>query len=52
MGFADSDFRNSQHMRLKVLDAHIAAGRLLPSLRWRAAKTAKATASEISSNAA
>jgi nucleoside-diphosphate-sugar epimerase len=35
MGFADRDFRNSQHMRLKVLEAHIAAGRLMPSLRWQ-----------------
>jgi nucleoside-diphosphate-sugar epimerase len=35
MGFADRDFRNSQHMRLKVLEAHIAAGRLLPTLRWQ-----------------
>jgi nucleoside-diphosphate-sugar epimerase len=36
MGFANRDFRNSQYMRLKVLEAHIAAGRLLPSLRWQA----------------
>jgi nucleoside-diphosphate-sugar epimerase len=35
MGFANRDFRNSQHMRLKVLESHIAAGRLLPSLRWQ-----------------
>jgi nucleoside-diphosphate-sugar epimerase len=35
MGFADRDFRNSKHIRLKVLDGHIASGRLLPSLRWR-----------------
>ena len=34
MGFADPDFRNSPYMRLKVLDAHIAAGRLTPDLRW------------------
>jgi len=34
MGFADPDFRNSSYMRLKVLDAHIAAGRLTPDLRW------------------
>jgi nucleoside-diphosphate-sugar epimerase len=34
MGFANRDFRNSQHMRLKVLDSHIASGRLLPTLRW------------------
>jgi hypothetical protein len=37
MGFADRDFRNSQHIRLKVLDGHIASGRLLPTLRWRQA---------------
>ena len=34
MGFADPDFRNSSYMRLKVLDGHIAAGRLTPDLRW------------------
>jgi nucleoside-diphosphate-sugar epimerase len=33
-GFADADFRNSSYIRLKVLDAHIAAGRLTPDLRW------------------
>jgi nucleoside-diphosphate-sugar epimerase len=36
MGFADRDFRNSSYMRLKVLEAHIAAGRLTPELRWSA----------------
>lgn len=36
MGFADPDFRNSSYIRLKVLDAHIAAGRLTPDLRWSA----------------
>ena len=35
MGFADRDFRNSQQIRLRVLEDHIAAGRLLPSLRWQ-----------------
>jgi nucleoside-diphosphate-sugar epimerase len=35
MEFADANFRNSQHMRLKVLEAHLAAGRLTPDLRWR-----------------
>jgi nucleoside-diphosphate-sugar epimerase len=35
MGFANADFRNSEHMRLKVLEGHIAAGRLLPDLRWK-----------------
>ena len=36
MGFADPDFRNSSYIRLKVLEAHIAAGRLTPDLRWSA----------------
>ena len=34
MRFADSDFRNSLYIRLKVLKSHIAAGRLSPDLRW------------------
>jgi UDP-glucose 4-epimerase len=34
-GFADAEFRNSQHIRLKALEAHIAADRLTPDLRWR-----------------
>ncbi len=40
MGFANTDFRNSEHMRLKVLEAHIAAGRLSSDLRWLSAFTA------------
>jgi UDP-glucose 4-epimerase len=36
MGFADPDFRNSSFIRLKVLDGHIAAGRLTPDLHWSA----------------
>jgi nucleoside-diphosphate-sugar epimerase len=36
MGFADPDFRNSAYIRLKVLEAHIAAGRLTSDLRWSA----------------
>lgn len=36
MGFADPDFRNSPYIRLKMLEAHIAAGRLTPDLRWSA----------------
>jgi nucleoside-diphosphate-sugar epimerase len=36
MGFADPNFRNSSYIRLKVLEAHIAAGRLSPDLRWSA----------------
>jgi nucleoside-diphosphate-sugar epimerase len=36
MGFADPDFRNSPFIRLKVLESHIAAGRLTPDLRWSA----------------
>ena len=34
MGFADPDFRNSPYIRLKLLEAHISAGRLTPDLRW------------------
>jgi nucleoside-diphosphate-sugar epimerase len=34
-GFADAEFRNSQHIRLRALEAHIAADRLTPDLRWR-----------------
>jgi nucleoside-diphosphate-sugar epimerase len=34
MGFADPDFRTSRYIRLKVLEDHIAAGRLSPDLRW------------------
>lgn len=34
MSFANPDFRNSTYIRLKVLDSHIAAGRLTPDLRW------------------
>jgi nucleoside-diphosphate-sugar epimerase len=35
MGFANAGFRDSQHMRLKALEAHLVAGRLTPDLRWR-----------------
>jgi nucleoside-diphosphate-sugar epimerase len=38
MHFADADFRNSQSMRLKVLEAHIANGRLDENLRWAGAE--------------
>ena len=34
MGFADSDFRASPYMRLKMLEAHRDAGRLDADLRW------------------
>jgi UDP-glucose 4-epimerase len=34
MGFADVDFRNSQLMRLRVLERHMTEGRLSPDLRW------------------
>ena len=34
MGFVDTNFRNSQNIRLKVLEAHLAAGRLGQDLRW------------------
>jgi nucleoside-diphosphate-sugar epimerase len=36
MGFSDPDFRNSPYMRLKMLEAHIASGRLTGELRWAA----------------
>jgi nucleoside-diphosphate-sugar epimerase len=34
MGFKDHDFRSSNYMRLKVLEQHIATGRMRPDLRW------------------
>jgi nucleoside-diphosphate-sugar epimerase len=34
MGFANPDFRNSSFMRLKVLEKHMADGRLTDTLRW------------------
>jgi len=34
MNFADADFRSSQFMRLKVLEAHMDAGRLDADLHW------------------
>ena len=34
MKFNDTDFRASQFMRLKVLEKHIAEGRLTEALRW------------------
>jgi hypothetical protein len=34
IGFADKDFRSSQQIRLKVLDRHMADGRLAEDLRW------------------
>jgi nucleoside-diphosphate-sugar epimerase len=34
MGFADSEFRASPYMRLKMLEAHRRAGRLDGELRW------------------
>lgn len=37
MGFADRDFRNSDLMRLKVLERHIDDGRLDTALRWNGA---------------
>lgn len=36
MGFNDADFRSSQAMRLKVLERHIAEGRLTDQLLWTA----------------
>jgi nucleoside-diphosphate-sugar epimerase len=35
IGFSDRDFRNSQQIRLKVLEDHIASGRLSPNLDWQ-----------------
>jgi nucleoside-diphosphate-sugar epimerase len=35
MCFGDRNFRNSQYMRLKMLERHLAAGRLSPELRWQ-----------------
>ncbi|KKC27764.1 NAD-dependent epimerase/dehydratase family protein [Sphingomonas sp. SRS2] len=41
MGFADADFRASPLIRLRILQDHIASGRLSESLRWlRPADTA------------
>ena len=36
LGFADADFRQSRLMRLRMLEHHIAAGRLDDRLRWTA----------------
>ena len=36
MRFDDRDFRSSQFMRLKVLERHIAEGRLGDDLVWKA----------------
>jgi nucleoside-diphosphate-sugar epimerase len=36
MGFSDRDFRQSQHMRLNILENHITNGYLAPDLRWSA----------------
>lgn len=36
MGFSDRNFRNSDYMRLKALEQHMTAGRLLADLRWKA----------------
>ena len=34
IGFADAEFRSSSFMRLKILESHIASGRLSADLRW------------------
>jgi len=34
MGFADRHFRSSSFIRLRMLEDHIATGRLTPDLRW------------------
>jgi hypothetical protein len=36
IGFGDRDFRNSQWIRLRVLERHMSEGRLSPELRWAA----------------
>jgi nucleoside-diphosphate-sugar epimerase len=49
IGFEDPNFRDSQLIRLRVLDQHIATGTLSPALRWveRAAPRASPIASRI-----
>ena len=37
MKFSDKDFRNSQYMRLNVLNGHVSASRLDPDLNWKRA---------------
>jgi len=37
LGFTDANFRNSEFMRLKVLEGHMSAGRLSEDLRWTSA---------------
>ncbi len=37
MKFNEPDFRNSQYVRLKTLERHIADGKLDPELRWHSA---------------
>jgi nucleoside-diphosphate-sugar epimerase len=50
MGFADQDFRNSPYVRLKMLERHIAAGRLMADLRWLRLPSRDGSADEISPN--
>jgi nucleoside-diphosphate-sugar epimerase len=52
IGFADKDFRNSPYVRLKMLERHMAAGRLAADLRWIANANQKGRDNEISQNAA
>jgi nucleoside-diphosphate-sugar epimerase len=52
MGFADKDFRNSQFIRLKSLDRHIAEGRLGADLRWISRLPAQGFDGEVSQDAA
>ena len=40
MGFSDRNYRRSSLIRLQVLENHIAAGRLSPTLGWRVAAAA------------
>jgi hypothetical protein len=50
MGFADKDFRNSPYVRLKMLERHIAAGRLAADLRWLPLPNRDGITDEISPN--
>jgi nucleoside-diphosphate-sugar epimerase len=44
MRFADSNFRDSRFMRLKVLDEHISTGRLGTDLRWKSGTSVRSLA--------
>jgi nucleoside-diphosphate-sugar epimerase len=48
MGFGDKNFRNSPYIRLKMLEHHIAVGRLAADLRWRRSADRAGNTYEIS----